>query len=81
MDHHLESSFVVADADAISGTGPIPKQSTARLLVDAEGLILQASPAAERMFFAEAGGLLGRHYGFSYHPGEATAIEILQPNG
>jgi len=81
MDHHLESTFDVADVVTGAAAGPLLKQSTASLLVDKEGLILQASPAAEKLFFAEAGGLLGRHYGFSYHPGEANAIEILQPNG
>lgn len=79
MDHCLESS--VAIANELPGAMLLPKPNTASLLVDKEGLILQASPAAEKLFFSATGGLLGRHYGFTYRPGEATAIEILQPSG
>lgn len=53
----------------------------ASLLVDADGRILRASRAAEKLFFAKAGELAGRQYGFPVHPGETTDIEILQPGG
>jgi len=51
----------------------------AYLIVDANGLILLASAAAEQLFFAEPGELVGRQYGFPFHTDEATDIEILQP--
>lgn len=70
-------------ADAASA-GVAPSRyapSGVSLLVDADGRILRASAAAEKLFFAQAGELAGRQYGFPFHPGEATDIEILQPDG
>jgi diguanylate cyclase (GGDEF)-like protein/PAS domain S-box-containing protein len=57
------------------------KASEASLVVDAEGRILRASAAAEALFFAQAGALAGRQYGFHFRPGEDTDIEIMQPSG
>jgi len=50
-------------------------------VVDADGRILGASNAAEKLFFAQAGELMGRQYGFPFQPGEANEIDIVQPGG
>ncbi len=50
-------------------------------MVDADGRILGASNAAEKLFFAQAGELMGRQYGFPFQPGEANEIDIVQPGG
>ena len=69
-----------------SGTEPTEpagrrRAGSARLLVDREGRILKANAAAERLFFARNGELIGRQYGFPFHAGEESEIEIMQPDG
>jgi len=59
----------------------LPATEAACLLVDAEARIREANRAAEQLFFAPPGGLVGRRYGFAFRPGEATEIEILHPAG
>jgi len=58
-----------------------PAPTAASLVVDADGRILGASNAAEKLFFAQAGELMGRQYGFPFQPGEANEIDIVQPGG
>jgi diguanylate cyclase (GGDEF)-like protein/PAS domain S-box-containing protein len=79
-----------ADCFMIEASGPAGQERSAamaqpdtqaNLLVDAGGLILRASAAAEKLFFAHAGELTGRQYGFPFAPGAGADIEILQPNG
>lgn len=67
----------------VAGSGCRPARAAhgASLLVDAEGIILHANAAAERLFHARAGTLAGRRYGFQFQPGTSNEIEVMQPNG
>jgi diguanylate cyclase (GGDEF)-like protein/PAS domain S-box-containing protein len=72
----------VTDEDSVRPAAQVSHaKHGVNLLVDADGRILRASAAAEKLFFAQAGELVGRQYGFPFHPGEATDIEILRPSG
>jgi diguanylate cyclase (GGDEF)-like protein len=53
----------------------------ASLWVDLNGLILDACPQAERMFFAKTGELPGRPYGYPLALDAVVEIDLLQPNG
>lgn len=47
------------------------------LVVDREGKILYANPAAEKLFFAPCGGLTGRLFGHPIREGEVSEVEVM----
>ncbi len=51
------------------------------VIVDSQGTIRFANPAAERLFDRRAEDLVGTSFGFPVVVGETTEIEIVQPRG
>ncbi|MCX8087510.1 MAG: EAL domain-containing protein [Rhodocyclaceae bacterium] len=68
-------------AEKSATTSPGKEGVFASLIVDRQGLIRAASPAAERLLHAPPGGLVGRHCGFSCSPGEESEIDIPLTHG
>ncbi|MCX8016863.1 MAG: PAS domain-containing protein, partial [Rhodocyclaceae bacterium] len=78
----MEKMSLLLHDDAPAGMLAQPgNESAASLIVDAEGRILHATPAAEWLFQAQPGGLTGRACGFPFRVGETGEIEILRPEG
>jgi len=51
------------------------------VVVDGQGVIRFANPAAERLFDRRAHDLVGTFFGFPVVVGETTEIDIVQPGG
>jgi len=72
----LENPLASEGGNMAAGAGEI-----ASLLIDADARILRANAAADKLFFAAPGTLIGRRYGFPYRAGSTTEIELLDPEG
>ncbi|MGQ9889000.1 MAG: PAS domain-containing protein [Aggregatilineales bacterium] len=51
------------------------------IVLDAEGRVLYANPAAERLFVKPSEALVGRRFGFPVITAESSEIELIQPGG
>jgi len=49
------------------------------IVLDTEGRVLHANPAAERLFVKPSEALVGRRFGFPVIAGESSEIELIQP--
>lgn len=49
------------------------------IVLDSEGRVLYANPAAERLFAKLSEALVGRRFGFPVIAGESSEIDLLQP--
>ncbi len=55
----------------------VEKNADGLMIVDTEGVIHYANPAAERMFLAKRGELKGEMFGYPILDGETTEIDVV----
>lgn len=55
----------------------VEKNINSLLVVDREGKILYANPAAEKLFFVPCGGLAGRLFGHPVQEGEVSEVDVM----
>ena len=56
----------------------VETSSDGLLVVSGEAEILYANPAAEKLFFAQPGELVGKLFGHPVHEGEVSEIDVVQ---